>query len=134
MLTYSWLRIKVYQLDYFKGHHSEEEWLELSYKTKVKREYSERGMRETLEYMIKRDPTLKPPLDWICAQLVDVKKGDVLTLYKNKNLVRISKNGKILGETKQQKVAQLIFSPWIGEHPVNKSLKYQLLGKQKERS
>ena len=61
----------------------------------------------------------------------DLNKGDVLILRKFKSEVSILKNNKITAQIEDAYISKSIFEPWIGESPIDKDLKMQLLKKNK---
>lgn len=124
LLEYSFFKIDVYQISYFKNGSSEK--LELDYKTDVKRKYSQEGWRVGLKHKIDV-PELKEKVDWLLENTVDVSKGDKLVLVRTNNVIEIYKNDQLLAKTQDDQIAKLAFEPWLGEQPVSEDLKKALL-------
>lgn len=65
---------------------------------------------------------------WIKEKTPDIKEGDRFTVRVDQMRTTIWLNGEVIGETNDPVVAQIILSPWVGEHPVDENVKQKLLG------
>lgn len=126
LAEFSIFKIDIYQISYYKGGKDLEE-MRLDYKTNVKRKYSIMGWEEGLKHILKEKPEYKSKYDWIVAQVVDLKKGDLYVIRKEKNTVSMLKNGKLLAKIEDEAIASLVYEPWIGSKPVDDKLKKDLL-------
>lgn len=126
LAEFSIFKIDVYQISYFRAQDGSEE-LHLDYKTNVKKKYSIMGWEEGLDPVLKKKPEYKDQYNWILEQVVDLKKGDVYVIKKNKNKVSMFKNANLIGEIDDAIVASMVYEPWIGASPVDKDIKKKLL-------
>lgn len=115
----------VYKVSYFKSVTSKDELIKITYLRDVKREHSQKGWDESLGKV----KDLEKQLTWLKDNAVDVKEGDILSIYKlNDGHVIIQKNGVTISEKKDdQKLFSIVHSPWIGPHSVDEELKEELL-------
>jgi hypothetical protein len=72
---------------------------------------------------------IRPQIDYHNSLYEDVQPGDRYSLtYIPGRGTELALNGKIRGVIKGAEFATALFSMWLGEHPMNKPFKHQLLG------
>lgn len=126
LLEYSFLKIDVYQISYFKSEDAEK--LTLDYKLAVKKKHSLEGWKVGLKHKLS-EKTNQDKAQWLFDHTFDVEKGDRLSIVKKKELIEIYINEKLMGSTSDPIIAGLAFEPWLGAKPVDNDLKASLLGK-----
>ncbi|MGB0453712.1 MAG: chalcone isomerase family protein [Bacteriovoracaceae bacterium] len=126
LLEFSIFKIDVYEVSYFKGKDQQEK-LVLNYFVDVKREHSIQGWEKGLKHLKDKDLKFNEQFNWIIKNTVDIKKGDIFTIIKENNKVTFLKNSKPIASTQNTILAKLAFEPWIGEKPIDKDIKNQLL-------
>lgn len=129
LLEYSIFKIDVYEIAYLKAEDGTEE-IRLDYKVDVAKKHSVEGWKISLSPIIEKNPSLAAKRDWIIQQTVDYSDGDRIVLRKRKDQVMIFKNNQLLAEVKDAQIADLIHAPWIGEFPIDKQIKQELLGNE----
>jgi len=127
LLEYSIFKIDVYAISLYRDSSGLEE-LHLDYKVDVEKKHSLEGWKVGLEHILKKDPALTEGKEWILNNTKDYSKGDLVILRRENNKVSILKNNELIGQIEDQKVAQLIFEPWIGQNPISNQIKKELLG------
>ena len=95
LLEYSIFKFDIYQASYYKGEVSKK--IVLEYKRDIERKYSIEGWKVGLSSKIK-DPKYKEKVQWLMDHTTDVVKGDVLSLIKNGENVKIIKNANLIAE------------------------------------
>jgi len=133
LLEYSIFKIDVYEISYFKDKEGYEE-IVLDYKIKVKRKHSQEGWKTSLEEPMKKAGLSQRQISWIYQNSVDMNKNDTLSLIRQKDKVTILKNKKLIATITDKVIAKLILDPWIGEFPIDKIIKYKLLGVKDNKS
>lgn len=72
---------------------------------------------------------IRPQIEYHNSLYEDVQPGDRYSLtYIPGRGTELALNGKIKGVIKGAEFATALFSMWLGEHPMNKPFKQQLLG------
>jgi len=72
---------------------------------------------------------IQPQIDYHNSLYEDVRPGDRYSLtYIPGKCTELALNGKTKGIIKGADFASALFSMWLGEYPMNKSFKKQLLG------
>ncbi|MCO4794854.1 MAG: fatty acid desaturase [Bacteriovoracaceae bacterium] len=127
LLEYSFLKIDVYEISYYKGKNDYEE-IVLDYKINVKRKHSQEGWKVGLKPTLEKNGITEEQVSWVYQNTVDLKKGDKLSLIKQKNKVTLLKNNETIASIEDKVIAKLIHYPWIGETPIDEKLKKSLLG------
>lgn len=128
LLEFSIFKIDVYEISFYKGDTGVEE-IHLDYKIDVEKKHSLTGWNKSLEHITSKNPKMKEKLNWILSNTNDYHKGDLVVLRKEDNKVSLLKNQKIIAQTEDAQIANIIFEPWIGAKPIDKKIKKQLLGK-----
>lgn len=124
----TFFKIDVYEISYYKGSNDVQE-IHLDYKRDVELKHSVKGWNLSLKHMTKKNPLLKEKINWILSHTSDYTKGDRVTLRKQADDVSIIKNNVLIASIKDKGVASIIHEPWIGEKPITKQIKNELLGK-----
>ncbi len=119
----------VYKISYWKDAENAKEKLELTYLRDVDKKHSLKGWEKGLESYLENND-YNDAINWIMSHTVDMKKGDVFKIIKKDNTVEFVVNDEVKAKSKDQKVYQLVFEPWIGENPVDQSLKKDLCPKE----
>lgn len=127
VLEYSIFKIDLYKVSYYRGP-SKQERLVLTYYRDIKREHSQKGWKVGLAPIVKKMGLKESDYSWPLTNTVDAVKGDVLEIEKSGNKVTLSKNGQKYASIDDPLVAKLIFYPWLGDKPIDRSLKSKLLG------
>ncbi|MFZ8932862.1 MAG: chalcone isomerase family protein [Bacteriovoracaceae bacterium] len=129
LLEYSIFGFDVYELSYYKNEQGNKSLLILDYKRDLKKEYSIKGWEVGFEKNIQRKEYYSDSMNWLKENTPAVKEGDKLFIYREPNLVRIYKNKQLLAEKNDNKTAEIVFRPWLGQYPVDEDVKKSLLGK-----
>jgi hypothetical protein len=127
LLEYSIFRIDIYHVTYLNNEDLSKETIVLDYKIDVKKEYSVEGWQEGLKYELLKNPQYKEDAKWLYNQSVDLKAGDKLKIIRENDTVSIYKNEILLAKTTNKNISKIVFSPWIGDQPVDLELKKKLL-------
>lgn len=128
LLEFSIFKIDVYEIYFYKGENNLEE-IHLNYKIDVEKKHSLTGWNKSLEHLTSKDPKLKSKLEWILSHTNDYSKGDKVILRRKASEVSLIQNDKLIAKTDDAAIASIIFEPWIGEKPIDKDIKRELLGK-----
>lgn len=127
LLEYSIFKIDVYEISHYRSDDGVHE-LHLDYKLDVEKKHSQKGWEVGLNPILEKNPELKSKVKWIKEQTVDYASGDKVILRREKDRVQIYKNNNLLAETNDAEIAKLIHAPWIGDFPIDKDIKKELLG------
>jgi len=115
--------IDVYDVSHYKS--SSAEAIKLDYIIDVSSKHScegwEKGLKQNLEEQKVTEET-KNAIKWLCETAIDLKKGDQLVFYREKNLVKIYHNQKLIQEKSDELIASLLLLPWLGPKPVAPAL------------
>ncbi len=130
LLEYSIFGIDVYDISYYQNEMGDKAFLILDYKLDLKKEYSVKGWDVGFEKNVQRKDYYKDAMAWLREHTPAVEDGDQVILYRESELARIYKNGKLIIEKKDNKIPEIIFRPWLGQHPVDEDVKNKLLGKE----
>ena len=130
VLEYSMFKIDVYRIGYFRGTKSGKEMLLLTYLRPVSADLSNRGWEKGLkmnfgEVYGARQEQVK----WLMGRSPDMVKGDRFAIVRDREEVVLYHNDREVARRKDPILAAMVFSPWIGEQPVDRKLKAALLGK-----
>jgi hypothetical protein len=115
--------IDVYDISHYKSEAAEA--IKLDYIINVSSKHScegwEKGLKQNLSEQ-EMTPQVTAGIKWLCEVAVDVKKGDNLVFYREKNLLKIYHNQKLLQEKNDEVIAPLLLMPWLGPKPVAPAL------------
>lgn len=127
LLTYSWFSVELYNIAYYKS--KQREVLKLNFRRDIDSYYLNQGWDEGLK-SFEKNKSNKLALDWLKENSPNAKEDDCLEYHKYKNgNVELIFNNKKVAKTNSKVLASMVFYPWIGDDPVDKKLKQQLLGK-----
>jgi hypothetical protein len=134
LLKFSIFKITIYKIDYHiysKEEDAQKEALILTYQTDVAKSYSLKGWQAGIAPNISSPKKFKKQLDWINNNTPDFKENDVFKIEKiNNKVVSFYKNNKLLAKKEDAKLAKIVFSPWLGEKPIDDEIKQNLLAKK----
>jgi long-chain acyl-CoA synthetase len=83
---------------------------------------------QTKEELMILAPAIKQ-FDEVIKTAGEVKEGSTLSLLLRENDVEVRLNKKILGSNATQGLSKALLKIWLGEHPIQESVKKALLGK-----
>jgi len=101
--------------------------LELQYVRDIARRYSVMGWKKGLAH-IGQDESSQNAADWIMASTPDFAKGDQFSILIKNGETSLFLNEKFIASSDDPRVAEIIHSPWLGEEPLQPSIKAGLLG------
>ena len=70
----------------------------------------------------------KSAVEWIRDMTPDLFKGDRLEMRVSGEATSVFVNGRLIGESDNPRVAELIHAPWIGDAALDSEVKKRLLG------
>ncbi len=102
--------------------------LQFIYQRDIKSKYSKKGWEKGLKKNLKKNYiNYIREVNWLKEITTDYKKNDEVILHVNRGKLTFHKNNEILAETKNAKLTEIIFLPWLGNNPINKAVKKKLL-------
>jgi hypothetical protein len=125
LLEYSFFKIDLYEISYYKTKSGHSSFLKLIYKRDIKKNVSNQGWEEGLK---ENASTHVKEILWIKQQTPDLKENDQLIILVDGEKGFIILNNKIKAQTNDKKISRLLHLPWIGPYPVDEDLKKNLLG------
>lgn len=128
-LTYSWFRVRVYDLAYYtKSSTSQnDELLLLKYHRDIPKKWSIRGWEEGLKKNFKNFPDqYQSQWQWFQKYTPEISRQDKLFLIRKGHQVTMKLNQEVLTTIEDEKLAEMILSPWIGENPIDADIKKNL--------
>lgn len=129
LLEYSFFKIDVYWVSYYKSSKSNHSLLKFVYARDIKKDVSNQGWSESLKENLKEKfSSYKKEIAWLQSKTPDFKEKDVLVILKEGSTGFIIHNGVVKAKTKDKKILELLHLPWIGPAPINDELKSNLLG------
>ena len=127
ILYYSFFRIKVYNISYYKSDNKNEEFIKIKYLRNVKSKHLQKGWEIGFTNNNLDISTLKDEMAWLETVTPSVKKDDEILIKKSLDKIEVYFNNNLIGQ-REGKIAQIIYQPWIGPNPVDQDLKNKLLG------
>ncbi len=130
LLEYSFLKIDLYQLAYYQDEKNGVSLLHLKYARDIKAEHSVKGWEFAFkENLGEKISEYQASINWIFTNTVDMKVGDSFKIVKlPKGSTQFIKNDIVLAETTNPQIYHLAHLPWIGEKPVDLTVKKRLIG------
>jgi len=83
---------------------------------------------QTKEEMAALSPAIKQ-FDEVIKSAGEIKEGSTLSLLLRDKEVEVRLNKKVLGTNSTQGLSKALLKIWLGEHPIQESVKKALLGK-----
>lgn len=83
---------------------------------------------QTKEELANLQPAIKQ-LNEVIKTSGEVKEGSTMTLLLRENEVEVRLNSKVLGTNSTEGLSNALLKVWLGDHPVQESVKRALLGK-----
>ena len=132
LLEYSFFKLDVYWISYYKSSKSNQSLLKIIYARDIERDVSNKGWDESLKNNLKdKFSSYKKEIAWLKSKTPNCKENDVLVLLKEESSGFIIHNGTIIATTNDKRVLELFHLPWIGPIPIDEELKSNLLGKKR---
>lgn len=124
-LELPFLGLDLCQIEYYQAQSSHA--VRLIYLRDIKKSHSLLGWDKGLNQNLKSPQEYQEQINWIKDNTVDMQINDELIIKISTHQVELIKNGKLLASKKDEKLAQIILLPWIGENPVDSKVKSELL-------
>ena len=131
LLEYSFFKIDVYWISYYKSSRHNSSLLKIIYARDIEKDVSNQGWDEGLKKNLKEKiSSYKKEIIWLKSKTPDFKENDVLLLLKEGSTSFIIHNGVVKAKTNNKRILELLHLPWIGPVPIDEELKSNLLGKK----
>ncbi|MBG08697.1 MAG: hypothetical protein CME68_08060 [Halobacteriovoraceae bacterium] len=129
LLEYSFFKIDVYWISYYKSSKNNNSLLKFIYARDIEKDVSNQGWSESLKNNLKgKFSSYKKEIAWLHSKTPDFKENDILVLLKEGPMGFIIHNGVIKAKTNNKRILELFHLPWIGPKPIDEDLKSNLLG------
>ena len=131
LLEYSFFKLDVYWISYYKSSTNNRSLLKIIYARDIEKDISNQGWDEGLKNNLKdKFSSYRKEITWLKSKTPNFKEKDVLVLLKEESNGFIIHNGNIIAKTNDKRVLELFHLPWIGPIPIDEELKSNLLGKK----